>query len=242
MDDVHRPETDAALLARHAVVDAGERAALLERLRVQGTTVVLHAGLETVAARLVAHRPDRVVFEPESAVAALDALRRAGRAIGVARPEGVKLQFALAALTVDDGPGGVLRARLEGPLARLQRRDAYRIAPPSDGAVRLRLDTRRDGGLPVEVLDLSATGVSFAAAGTAFVAGETIGGCRLELPARAPVDCALRVRTVESGIPGPGMARVGCEFAALDPAAARAVQVWINDAQTRLRRRRPLLR
>jgi hypothetical protein len=70
--------------------------------------------------------------------------------------------------------------------------------------------------------------------------GTRLAGCRLELPAALPMRCTLAIRSAEPRPDAP--VRLGGEFEGLDPAAARAVQVFVNLAQTRTRRARPHLR
>ena len=67
-------------------------------------------------------------------------------------------------------------------------------------------------------------------------------GCRLELPANAPIRCSLVVRGLRRPPAGSSAPiRVGCEFEGLDASAERAIQVFVNLAQTRARRARPLV-
>ena len=237
------PETDAALLARHAV-DAAERDRLLARLHADATVLSLHAAGTAVGARVAALdvATGRLALEPETpdeaAASALRGLARAGRATAVATADGVKLQFELASIEAS-GRQPRMRAALAGPIARLQRRDAFRVAPPADGLARLWIPGADGTSREVEVLDLSVLGVSFRMPGDGPAPPASIEGARLGLPASAPIPCALRVRTLERD--GSGAWRAGCELAGLEPSTARAVAVWVHDAQTRRRRLRPRL-
>lgn len=242
-----RPEADAALLERCAVADAAERARLLAALAEHGEVVALYpgGGADTfVVSRLVGWDPARSRIEMEFAAdpAREAAFARAGRATAVALLARVKLQFALDRLQVD-ALARRMTAEAAGPFARVQRRDAFRVVPPPDAQARLAV---HDGGVErcAVVLDVSATGIAFrfdAPPSPLPETGRTFAGCRLELPATPPIRCALLVRSVdpmadEDRTP---QVRLGCEFAGLDPPSARAVQVYVNAAQTRARRVRP---
>lgn len=243
--DRARPETDAALLERHRVHDGTERIRLLAELAASRTPVVLHVGAghgSGVPARLARVDPATGGLElaldvsPEALAACRAALGAAGAVTGVAIQAGVKLQFVLDRMTpAGDGPQATLRAALPGTLVRVQRRDAYRIAPSPLAVPRLWLRDPQAPSAPraVTVTDLSATGVSFRIPAPAALAavGERLAADPLELPATLPIRCGLRVRAIE---PEPdGALRVGCAFEALEPAAERALQVFVNAAQLR---------
>jgi len=251
--DLARPETDVTLLERHRVEDGAERIRLLVGLAAAHTPVALHVGgphgsgvsarLETVDAE-AGSLSITLDMPPDVQVACRTMLRSAGGATGVAIQPGAKLQFPLDGLTcADDDSRAALRARLPTTLVRLQRRDAYRIAPSPLAFPRLWL---RDSETPqtahaVAVTDLSATGVSFRvpATGPTPAIGDRLDADPLELPATLPIRCALRVRVVAIG--ADGELRVGCAFEGLEPAAERTLQVFVNAAQVRGRTPKPQL-
>ncbi|MFM1990334.1 MAG: hypothetical protein RJA99_3291 [Pseudomonadota bacterium] len=247
------PLRDAALYATWGVGDRAERLRLLRALADGREMVTLHAGDDDdcfVVSRVLGVDTGGGTLELEfhTDEGRHDAFRHAGRAIGVALLDRVTLQFDLECPTfVGDGECGRLRTALPERLARMQRRDAFRVSPPASAVPVLRL--AGDGAArPVRVLDVSATGIAFewdgANAGPA--PGTRLAGCRLELPAAMPIRCDLMVRGVEPladpyDDPHGGALRVGCAFEGLDPPSARAIQVYVNVAQTRGRRVRPRL-
>lgn len=244
-----RPEADAELLERCAITDAGERARLLAALAEHGEVVALYpSGTDDtfVVSRLLGWdaASSRIELEFAADPAREAAFARAGRATAVALLARVKLQFGLDRMRVD-AVTRRMSAQAAGPFARVQRRDAFRVIPPPDAQARLAVN---DGGAErrAVVLDVSATGIAFrfdAPPSPLPEAGRTYAGCRLELPATAPIRCSLVVRSVDpmAAEDRTPQVRVGCELAGLDPPSARAVQVYVNAAQTRARRTRPRL-
>jgi c-di-GMP-binding flagellar brake protein YcgR len=245
------PETDSGTLEQYRVPHDVDRLRLLTELAASDDMVMLFTpGTHDcfVASRVLSVDTalDLVEFEFATDHERHAAFRRAGCAVAVALLGRVKLQFDLAPIALDSIAGTQrLRAPLPRAMSRLQRRDAYRVTPPVESAARLWLrDPRAERKeRRVQVLDVSANGLGLGMgaqdAGVPAV-GDLLPGCRLELPGAAPIRCALTVRAV---VPTPDDAqvgmRVGCEFSAMDASAARAVQMYVNAAQTRGRRLRP---
>ncbi|MFO0461517.1 MAG: flagellar brake protein [Burkholderiales bacterium] len=226
-----------------AVADAAERVRLLRRLLAEDAMVVLHLpGDEdtAVVSRLLSLdvAAGRIELEFVTDEGRRAAFRDAGRALARATLDGVGLRFELDAARTD--VDGRLVASLPRRLARLQRREAYRVTPPVTAQPRLFVPVNGDEP-EARILDISATGLAFEWPGpdAAPSVGTRLAGCRLELPATLPIRCALAIRSVE---PRPGApVRLGGELVGLDPAAARAGQVYVNLAQTRARRARARL-
>jgi c-di-GMP-binding flagellar brake protein YcgR len=248
MGSPHRPETDALLLERHRVGDPGERGRLLARLRAGADRVTLYAvgDHDCRVASTVLDVDDRAISLEFVTDDRRGTFERAGGAIAMARLERVTLQFELERIVVDthrDAPR--LRAPVPARLSRLQRREAFRIEPPAESTARLWLQAPRDADVEraVAVSDVSATGLALwlpSDDATLAVIGTVLGRCRLELPGTPPIRCELVVRAIGRALAdGLGGLRVGCEFAGLDPSSARAIQVFVNDSQTRARRLRP---
>lgn len=248
---LHRPEADSRILEQYGVPDHGERSQLISALAAVGDMVTLYAsgsGDCFVVSRVLAVDTvrDTVELEFNTDDERQAAFRRAGRAIAVALLARVKLQFELGPIAVD-GDRQRLHAALPRTMSRLQRRDAYRVAPPVESTARLWLrDPRAEGGeRRVAVLDVSATGLALGLRendGGVPEVGEVLAGCRLEFPGSAPIRCALTVRAVARTTEGERSGlRIGCEFDGIDTAAARALQLYVNAAQTQGRRIRPKL-
>ncbi len=246
MSDVRdlSPDVPEALLDRFTVADAAERTRLIQRLLDTGVPVTLQLPDDprgAVSARLHsldagAGRVALRVLEDGVRAARFDA---APRVYGRAVLDGAELRFELGPAHLAMGDDGrVLQAPTPRRLAWVQRRDAFRIAPPPTVTPRLFVPVS-DGPREARILDVSATGVAFEWPGSepAPGIGTHLPGCRLELPSTTPIGCSLAVR---SSTPRPGAStRLGSEFVVIDPAAARAVQVFVNLAQTRARRSRP---
>jgi c-di-GMP-binding flagellar brake protein YcgR len=248
------PVRDASVLERFGIEDGAERLRLLRALADSREMVTLHteddADCHVVSRVLgVDAALGTIDLEFNTDQARRDAFRGSTGVTAVALLDRVKLQFELARCTlVGDGEHGRLRAPLPRGLVRLQRRDAFRVEPSLSAVPRLWL-REHSGERAVRILDVSATGLAFEAVADALVprVGACLEACRLELPAMAPIRCDLRVRAVEPIVdpfsdPAEGLPlRVGCAFDALEPSAARAVQVFVNLAQARGRRARPRL-
>lgn len=226
-----------------AVADAAERVRLLRRLLAEDAMVVLHLpGDEdtAVVARLLSLdvAAGRIELEFVTDEGRRAAFREAGRALARATLDGVGLRFELDAARAD--VEGRLVASLPRRLARLQRREAYRVAPPVTAKPRLFVPLDGDER-EARILDVSASGLAFEwpSSDAPPAIGARLAGCRLELPATLPIRCALAIRSAEQRPDAP--IRLGGEYDGLDPAAARAVQVYVNVAQTRTRRARPRL-
>jgi hypothetical protein len=123
--------------------------------------------------------------------------------------------------------------------------EAFRVAPATESTARLwvRDPGGPDGERRIPVTDVSATGLGLRmqrSDSDAPVVGTVFDRVRMELPGTSPIHCDLVVRAIGADLSGErGALRVGCEFRGLDSAAARAVQVFVNTAQTRGRRLRP---
>lgn len=248
------PVRDPGVLERFGIEDGAERLRLLRALADSREMVTLHTADDAdchVVSRVlgVDAGAGTVDLEFNTDEARRDAFRGAVGVTAVALLDRVKLQFGLGRFTlVGEGERGRIRAPLPRSLVRLQRRDAFRVEPTPSAVPRLWL--REHGGeRSVRILDVSATGLAFEVVPDAVVpqVGTCLGACRLELPAMAPIRCDLLVRAVEPNVdpfsdPAEGAPlRVGCAFDALEPSAARAVQVFVNLAQARGRRARPRL-
>jgi c-di-GMP-binding flagellar brake protein YcgR len=250
----HRPETDPGLLERYGVPDRAERSRLLAELVAGSERVRLHAADDHgcfVESRLLsidaADGSLELELELEMGDIRREAFVRAGRVTATALIASVKLQFELEPFVLRELAGE--RSRLHAPLpvvlVRLQRREAFRVAPATESTARLwvRDPGGPDGERRIPVTDVSATGLGLRmqrSDSDAPVVGTVFDRVRLELPGTSPIHCDLVVRAIGADLSGErGALRVGCEFRGLDSAAARAVQVFVNTAQTRGRRLRP---
>jgi c-di-GMP-binding flagellar brake protein YcgR len=167
---------------------------------------------------------------------ALQAVLDSDELVASAFLDRIKLQFELPGLLqvrATDG-SSVLRAPLPAQLYRFQRRQAYRVHSASSLYPALRL---ADPAQPrLRVLNLSAGGLALqwpTELALPYAQGEQIQAATLELERDIALPVQLRVQHV---VPGPGPhQRLGCAFVALAPAPARALQLFIDQAQKRER-------
>lgn len=238
------PLPPEAVPDRFAVDTAAERARMLLRLLDANAPLTLQrpgTDAPPVAARLLAVEPsaDRVELHLLGGSAAAAVFADAERVYGGATLEGVELRIELGPARLENGERGrVLRVPMPQRMAWLQRRDAFRVTPPPGVAPRLFVPV---AGKPREtrVLDMSATGVGFEwpIPDRVPAVGTQIAGCKLDLPSTAPIRLGLAVRTVAPAEGAP--TRLGAAFVGVDPPAERAIQVFVNLAQTQARRNRP---
>jgi c-di-GMP-binding flagellar brake protein YcgR len=237
-------ETDRSLLEQCAVPDPRMRLKLLQSLSERGRPLVLHPGgahdvAQPVGATLTAVGEASLELELAPDPAQIDSVRAAAWVTVVAQHDSAKVQFELRGFSIHQtAQRTCLSAKVPDQVARIQRREAFRVEPPVHA--RPKLWVRLGEALhEVRVGDLSATGLSFEAPadGSAPQPGTLLKGCRLEFPAAPPIPCELEVRSVRGGDGKPR--KVGCAFSALPPSAERAVQVFVNNAQLRARRLRP---
>ncbi len=147
----------------------------------------------------------------------------------------IKLQFDVSGLVAIRGDGAeVLRAPTPLRLYRFQRRQAYRVASAGQLYPALKL---AQADLPrIRVINVSAGGVALQWPANVVPVprvGEEI-SATLELEREVSFTALLRVQHMtdgESGAPH----RAGCAFVSLPPSAARALQVFIDQAQKRER-------
>ena len=148
----------------------------------------------------------------------------------------IKLQFDVSGLVSIRGDGAeVLRAPVPLRLYRFQRRQAYRVASAGQLYPALKLS---HPDLPrIRVMNVSAGGVALQWPANVVPVpqpGEEIAGT-LELEREVSFTSLLRVQHMEPGEPAGTPHHVGCAFVSLAPTAARALQIFIDQAQKRER-------
>ncbi len=245
MTALHRPETDDRLLREYRICEPAERGRLLAELVSTGDQIAIYESVDArpcLTSRLLAYDParDSLEFEILATHNHSAGFGAGSQAVAVAVMAKVKLQFEIGPLKIDVEAKKV-RSKAPSSVVRLQRRDAFRVLPPREAGAQLfvrdAIADRNEWRTPV--LDLSATGLSFQwNQSTPPTRGKILQSCRLELAGVPAITCQLLVinTTMESRL-----ARVGGEFIGLDSSAARAIQVYVNSAQTRSRSRKPVL-
>jgi len=249
MTDLHRPETDESVLREYRISEPSERARLLTTLVNTGDRVsiyVSHDAESGLESRLLSYDAARnsLEFEILQTQTHRTNFGPGSRAVAVAVMAQVKLQFDIDPLSVDIETRK-FQVTAPSSIVRLQRRGAFRVLPPREAGaqifVREAVAGSREWRTPV--LDLSVTGLSFQwSRSRPPKRGEILQSCRLELAGVPAITCQLLVvNTLMEGPPDSRIARVGVEFIDIDSSAARAIQVYVNAAQTRSRARRPAL-
>lgn len=181
-----------------------------------------------------------LTFEAPVDGAAAEPLLASAEVLATAYLDRIKLQFDVPGLVGVRAAGAeVLRAPLPLRLYRFQRRQAYRVQSQgqlfpalrllSPEGVRLRVMNVSGGGL---ALQWPAAGVAADMTAPPAAGGELAG--TLELEREVSFSVLLRVQHVTHG-DGAAPHHLGCAFISLAPSAARALQVFIDQAQKRER-------
>ncbi len=228
---------------------------LVRELLGSRSLVVLYAADDPdvfLVTRILALDADTVEFDFTGRNDHRDALLAAPWLTVVGTPGPVKIQFKVtAAEVVRPAPGTPgARERLSALLPsegwRVQRRNAFRVRPmPEDDA---RVAVRADDGSEFggALTDLSAGGLSFEWPVDRPLPelGATLHHCRIEVEARPPIPCDLRVVRIDA--PGEDEAasappRVSAEFHGMPDEVCRSVQLYVMDIEKRGRaaQRRP---
>jgi len=249
MSSLYRPETDDRVLNEYRVAEPSERAQLLAALVSTGDPVSIYDNLDAeqcLESRLLAYDAarDSLEFEILPNQIHLASLGASSPVVAVAVMAQVKLQFELSPIRVDV-ESKKFQAKAPSSVVRLQRRDAFRVIPPREAAAHLFIREGIAGSKEwrTPVLDLSASGLAFQwRNSTPPMRGAILPSCRIELAGVPAINCQLRVKSTKlQGPLGSRIARIGVEFIGLDSSAARAIQVYVNAAQTRSRARKPVL-
>ena len=249
MTSLHRPETDDRVLREYRITEPSERAQLLAELASTRDPVSIYENLDAdhcLESRLLAYDParDSLEFEILPKQTHPANFGSGSPMIAVAVMAKVKLQFEVNPVRVD-AEASQFQAKAPSSVVRLQRRDAFRVTPPREAAAHLFVREAVAGSKEwrTPVVDLSASGLAFQwRNSTPPLRGAILQSCRIELAGVPAINCHLRVKSTKlQGPLGSRVARVGVEFIGLDSSAARAIQVYVNAAQTRSRARKPVL-
>ncbi|WP_423601173.1 flagellar regulator YcgR PilZN domain-containing protein [Roseateles sp. MS654] len=176
-----------------------------------------------------------LTMEAPVAAPALAPVLASDELVATAYLDRIKLQFDVSGLVAIRGDGAeVLRAPTPLRLYRFQRRQAYRVASTGQLYPALKL---ANADLPrIRVINVSAGGVALQWPANVVPpprVGEEINGT-LELDREIGFATLLRVQHVAPADAGAAH-QAGCAFVSLAPSAARALQVFIDQAQKRER-------
>lgn len=159
---------------------------------------------------------------------------QAERLICVTQLNKIRIQFSLNSITAMQLDGRTaLAARVPAQMARMQRREFYRLQIPLAHALTCHLPPLAEDEEPfdVRVIDISPAGIALnlPLSEAPFDIGTVLKNCRLELPEGEPVIMQLEIRNI---IPllsraGTRTQRLGCRFAELPQAADVQIQRYI---------------
>ncbi len=229
-------ESSRALLERFSVTARLEVRAAIEDLVRAGAPITLHPAEtppEPFESRLLAIERETILLEAGSDARHAHEIARAGPATVVGLLDRLKLQFETTELFVH-ASGSMLVCPLPRRVARIQRRDAYRVRPgaprPAQCVLRFADHTQR----VYAVLDISATGVAIkldpSEAPPAI--GQRWQHCRIEAPGYPAIPCELEARFLGDSLSGEAAgARLGCQFVRPPPEVQRALQVYVMDVE-----------
>ena len=197
-------------------------------------------GRDFIVTMVLSVNPDfeEVVFDFGAQQRANARLMQAARIFFVSQLSSIRIQFLAAhadATTFEGLPA--FRVRIPAELARLQRRQFYRVRVPSRKAVCCELPPYRDGGARVRarVLNLSCGGAALTDVPVEMPvqSGTRLAGCRLGLNDGEPIETTLEiVRMAEvPNAHGPGSRLIGVQFVDLSAGARARIQRFINGVE-----------
>ena len=223
-----------------------DRLELLDQLRERHVAVVISSPDGTSNSTTlwgVDEATQRLNFSARDDSHHLDTLVESDEAVAVAYLERVKLQFDLHdLLLVRSANVSTLQCRMPTEIFRFQRRHAFRVQPlpRHSPSARLRHPALPDMQLTLRVVDISLSGCALwlPADVPPLQPGTLITEVRIELDTQTQFTAELTLRHVASMgcIDGPERGvRLGCAWRPANPAALRALQRWIDQAQKRTR-------
>ncbi len=225
------------------VTHAGEVRAFLGQIQAGAVPVQLstpQAQTLTVTLQSVDPQAACLRFEVNANAHALAALAQDDELVGVAYLDKVKLQFDLAqAIVVHGAEGALLQTAWPLAMYRFQRRQSFRVPTLARHApvAHLRHPAMPDMVVPLRVLDVSVGGCALRVGHDVppFPPGCRVADVRVELDAETRFSAGLLLQHVTAIVPGQHGVRLGCEWWNLDPAAARALQRYVNQSQKQQR-------
>lgn len=183
----------------------------------------------------------RISLSADAGSPQLRALIDAGEATAVAYLDSIKLQFDLHNLVLVHGKNAcALQAELPAVLYRFQRRSSFRVRTSGRGTptAQFHHPALPDMMLSLRVLDVSTGGCALALPADVppLPAGVHIARAHIELDGDTRFDTGLSLQHVSGGFnPATTGLRLGCAFTALDGAAKRSLQCYVDQTQKRQR-------
>lgn len=157
----------------------------------------------------------------------------------VAYLDQIRLQFELDGLMwVNDGSAApVLRCQLPATLYRFQRRQTFRVRPNTrTPQARLQHPAQPELNLRLRILDLSIGGLALLLPADVppWPSGSVLPGVQLELDRDTRLTVTLRLQNARP-LPASAGTQLGLTFVEIEPAAARTLQLYIDQTQKLVR-------
>ena len=230
-------------LAEFRVTAPGEIRALLKQLMDDVVPLNLSASdgsAYTTTLWTLDPSADRISFTADTQSPAVHDIVEADECAAVAYLDRVKVQFDVTDLVLVQGhKASVLQARFPREMFRFQRRNTFRVRTIERTAptASFRHPGIPDMSLALRVLDVSIGGCALLQPANVpmLQPGAVIRGVRLSLNAETQIDAGLMLHHVTSTGAENGSVRLGCEIVGLNPAAQRALQLYIDQTQKRRR-------
>ena len=220
--------------------------ALVRELMAARSLVTLYAADDPdhfIVTRLLALEADSLEFDFSGDAASQQALMQAPYLTVVGVPGPVTIQFRITDVEVvqsagaaNEGPGASLTAPVPSHGWRVQRRNAFRVKPPSGDQATVAVRLPGNAEFHGQLTDLSVGGLSvlWQTASVEPELGATLRHCRIDADDIAPIPCDLRVVRVDRPA-GSECAQVSCEFEAMPQSVSRFVQLYVMDIEKRAR-------
>lgn len=193
---------------------------------------------EFAVARVLRVSDDEVEFDLGDQAPLARILSHAQSVSGVSFPGQVKTQLRLERFELLLASGGyLLRAAVPEALYRLQRRDAFRVTPPSADEARCVRRVAPEGEVHYALLDLSAGGLSVRTpAEVSAPALRTVWPhSRIETVTGRTIPCDLLVCRVAEDPDDSGTHRIGLAFNAVPSEVMRQIQLYVLEIEKRSR-------
>lgn len=175
-----------------------------------------------------------------STTAAHQALLKGGKLRIDCRLHGMELQFVTQMLKTDtDGGLALYEMALPKAIARLQRRQNFRLRLNPGLLVPVTIPNLGGETINGEAFDLSATGIgAFLRTRNIPSRGQILSGASLSIPRNRPLKIKLEVRFARQDA-SHHMLRIGARFVGLEPKQERQITQFLAEQQRKRRRHGP---
>lgn len=244
-----RPEPDGPHLERYRVDGALGVLALIRELVASNALFALYApnDHESFAiSRIISLSRERIVVDLNTSASRAGEILRDGPILAVGFLERVKVQFTLEPTDriAQDGSTHVV-CRAPSRAYRIQRREAYRVFPPSQHEISivLRIGDGVEAEMPLLNLSVGGASVGWSTAHKEPRVGQHFEHCRIEAGAEGAIPCTISVRQVGELVETDaraktGQRQVGLVFEALPPPVERRIQRLVNELERAILRAR----